>query len=97
MTIDDISNYVKKQKQKQKQTQSQNEYKMVSSNDEEEMNSKKEKDEIKKISEEINIIDTNNHHDGDEDIHHFACDHDDELLDNEKIENLKKDVLHSDL
>jgi len=96
MTIDDISNYVKKQKQKQKQNQGQNEYKMVSSNDEEEMNLKKEKDEIKKMTEEINIVDTNTHS-NDEDIEHFACDHDDELLDNEKIENLKKEVLHSDL
>jgi hypothetical protein len=88
MTVEDISSYVKKQKSKP------TEYKMISSQDnDEEMNiikqSKDEKNEIILISQEINTED--------DDIQFPTADHDEDLLDNDKIEDLKKEVLGNDI
>ena len=100
MTIDDISNYVKKQKK----TKQQSEYKMISSLDNEDetnnmLKSKEEKDDILKITEEIFISDNNTntntqHH---EEFNEFPVDHDEDLLDHQDIEDLKKDVLNNDI
>lgn len=88
MTVEDISSYVKKQKSKP------TEYKMISSQDnDEEMNiikqSKDEKDEIILISQEIITED--------DDIQFPSADHDEDLLDNDKIEDLKNEVLSNDI
>lgn len=100
MTIDDISNYVKKQKK----TKQQNDYKMISSLDNEDetnnmLKSKEEKDEILKMTEEIFISDnnTNTNIQHDEEFNQFPADHDEDLLDNKDIEDLKKDVLNNDI
>ncbi len=99
MTIDDISNYVKKQKK----TKQQNDYKMISSQDNDDetnnmLKSKEEKDEILKITDEIFITDnnTNTNIQHNDDYNNFHGDHDD-LLDNNDIEDLKKDVLNNDI